>query len=91
MKNEDVCKTFGNKTTKTASGMNQFRVLRSPKVEKMVSFGNFALIASLCMSFDLGALHGYVLHKNFLLSLKFPLEHRTKICLNAWSVSIVGL
>ena len=50
-----------NNKTKTASGMNQFRVLRSPKVEKMVSFGNFALIASLCVGFDLGALHG---HKN---------------------------
>ena len=68
MKNEDVCKTkklktaygiYGNPTEIPIIRKNQFLVSRSLKSREMVSFSSFARIASLCMGFDLGTLHGY--------------------------------
>ena len=48
----------------------------------MVGLGDFAGIASLCMGFHLGTLHGYLFHKDFLPNLDFQLEHQIKIVLN---------
>ena len=31
-------------------------------MRKMVSFVNFAMIASICVGFHLGTLHGYLFH-----------------------------
>ena len=73
MKNEDVCYHFGKKL-KTACGTyekpieipiirkNQFRALRSLKLAKKVSLGNFARIARLCLGFHLRTLHGHCFH-----------------------------
>ena len=47
----------------------------------MVSFGNFAKIASLFVGFDFGTLHGYFFHQDFWPNLNFPLECQIKLVL----------
>ena len=47
----------------------------------MISFVNFARIASTCVGFDLGTLHGYFYHKDFWPNLNFPLECQIKLVL----------
>ena len=47
----------------------------------MISFVNFARIASICVGFDLGTLHGYFFHQDFWPNLNFPLEYQTKLVL----------
>ena len=44
----------------------------------MISFVNFARIASICAGFHLGTLHGYFFHKDFWPNLNFPLEYQIK-------------
>ena len=44
----------------------------------MVSFVNFARIASICVDFHLGTLHGYFFHQDFWPNLNFPLECQIK-------------
>ena len=41
----------------------------------MVSFGNYARIASICVGFHFGTLHGYFFHLDFLPNLNFSLEY----------------
>ena len=41
----------------------------------MVSFVNFARIASICVGFHLGILHGYFFHQGFWPNLNFPFEY----------------
>ena len=48
----------------------------------MISFVNFARIASICVGFDLGRLHGYFFHKDFWPNLNFPLEYQIKLALS---------
>ena len=48
----------------------------------MVSFVNFARIASICVGFHLGTLHGYVFHQDFWPNLNFQLEYQIKLVLN---------
>ena len=45
----------------------------------MVSFGNFARIASLCVGFLLGTLHGYYFHSDFWPDLNFLPEDQIKL------------
>ena len=45
-------------------------------------FGNFSKIASLCMGFHPGTLHGYFFHSDFWPNLNFLLEHQIKLVLN---------
>ena len=47
----------------------------------MVSFVNFARIASLCVGFHFGTLHGYVFHQDFWPNLNFHLEYQIKLVL----------
>ena len=47
----------------------------------MISFVNFARIASICVGFDLGTLHGYFFHQDFWPNLNFPLEYQIKLLL----------
>ena len=47
----------------------------------MISFVNFARIASICVGFDLGTLHGYFFHQDFWPNLNFPLEYLIKLVL----------
>ena len=47
----------------------------------MISFVNFARIASICVGFDLGTLHGYLCHQDFWPNLNFPLEYQIKFLL----------
>ena len=47
----------------------------------MVSFVNFARIASICEGFHLGTLHGYFFHQDFLPNLNFLLEYQIKLVL----------
>ena len=49
----------------------------------MISFVNFARIASICVGFDLGTLHGYFFHQDFWPNLNFPLEYQIKLVLNS--------
>ena len=41
----------------------------------------FARIASICVGFHLGTLHGYFFHKDFWPNLNFPLEYQIKLVL----------
>ena len=43
----------------------------------MVSFVNFARIASICV----GTLHGYFFHQDFWPNLNFPFEYQIKLVL----------
>ena len=47
----------------------------------MVSFVNFARIASICVGFHLGTLHGYFFPQDFCPNLNFPLECQIKLVL----------
>ena len=47
----------------------------------MISFVNFARIASICVGFHLGTLHGYFFHQDFWPNLNFPLEDQIKLVL----------
>ena len=47
----------------------------------MISFVNFARIASICVGFDLGTLHGYFFHQDFWPNLNFSLEYQIKLVL----------
>ena len=44
----------------------------------MISFVTFARIASICVGFHLGTLHGYFFQKDFWPNLNFPLEYQIK-------------
>ena len=50
-------------------------------MRKMVSFVSFARIASICVGFHLGTLHGYFFHQDFWPNLNFPLEYQIKLVL----------
>ena len=47
----------------------------------MISFVNFARIASICVGFDLGTLHGYFFHQDFWPNLDFLFEYQIKLFL----------
>ena len=47
----------------------------------MISFVNFARIASICVGFHLGTLHGYFFHQDFWPNLNFLLEDQIKLVL----------
>ena len=47
-------------------------------MRKMISFVNFARIASIFVVFHLGTLHGYFFHQDFWPNLNFPLEYQIK-------------
>ena len=49
----------------------------------MVSFVNFARIASICVGFHLGTLQGYFLHLDFWPNLNFPPEYQIKLVLKS--------
>ena len=49
---------YGNIIEININRKNQFRTLRSLNLAKKVSSGNFARIASICVGFHLGTLHG---------------------------------
>ena len=53
----------------------------------MVSFVNFARIASLCVGFHFGTLHGYVFHQDFWPNLNFQLEYQIKLVLSFTVIS----
>ena len=48
----------------------------------MISFVNFARIASICVGFDLGTLHGYFFSQRLLAKFEFPARISNKTCLN---------
>ena len=48
----------------------------------MISFVNFARIASICVGFDLGTLHGYFFQPRLLAKFEFPARMSNKTCLN---------
>ena len=48
----------------------------------MISFVNFARIASICVGFHLGTLHGYFFQKDFWPTLNFLFEHQIKLFLS---------
>ena len=50
----------------------------------MIRFVNFARIASICVGFDLGTLHGYFFDQDFWPNLNFPLEYQIKLVLIAF-------
>ena len=52
----------------------------------MISFVNFARIASICVGFHLGTLHGYFFHQDFWPNLNFLLEDQIKLVLSPWSL-----
>ena len=47
----------------------------------MISFVNFARIASICVGFDLGTLHGYFFLLRLLTKFEFPARISNKTCL----------
>ena len=47
----------------------------------MVSFVNFARIASICVGFHVGTLHGYFFHQGLWPNLNFLLEYQIKLVL----------
>ena len=49
----------------------------------MVSFVNFARIASIYVGFHLGTLQGYFFHKDFWPNSNFPLEYQIKLVLSS--------
>ena len=48
----------------------------------MVSFVNFARIASICVGFHLGTLHGDFFSLRLLAKFEFPARISNKTCLN---------
>ena len=55
----------------------------------MVSFYNYARIASICVGFHFDILHGYFFHYDFWPNLNFPLEYQIKAVLSFDSVAEV--
>ena len=53
----------------------------------MVSFVNFARIASIFVGFHLGTLHGYFFHQDFWPNLNFPLECQIKLVLSCFHLN----
>ena len=53
----------------------------------MISFVNFARIASICVGFHLGTLHGHFFHQDFWPNLNFLLEDQIKLVLSITAVS----
>ena len=49
----------------------------------MISFVNFARVASICVGFHLGTLQGYFFHQDFWPNLNFPLEYQIILVLNS--------
>ena len=47
----------------------------------MPSFVDFARIASICVGFHPGTLHGYFFHLDFWPNLDFPLDYQIKLVL----------
>ena len=47
----------------------------------MISFVNFARIASICVGFHLGTLHGQFFYQDYWPNLNFPLEYQIKLVL----------
>ena len=47
----------------------------------MISFVNFARIASICVGFHLGTLQVYFFHQDFWPNLNFPVEYQIKLVL----------
>ena len=47
----------------------------------MISFVNFTRIASICVGFDLGTLHGYFFLPSLLAKFEFPARISNKTCL----------
>ena len=47
----------------------------------MISFVNFARIASICVGFDLGTLHGLLSSPRLLAKFEFPARISNKTCL----------
>ena len=62
-------------------------------MRKMISFVNFARIASICMDFNPGTLHGYFFPPRLLAKFEFLARISNKTCLNFFSlvVGLVGL
>ena len=54
----------------------------------MVSFVNFARIASICVGFLLGTLHGYFFHQKLLAKSEFPAPISNKTYLNVLIKSV---
>ena len=48
----------------------------------MISFVNFARIASICVGFHLCTLHGYFFSPTLLAKFEFPAGISNKTCLN---------
>ena len=57
----------------------------------MISFVNFARIASICVGFHLGTLHGYFFHQDFWPNLNFQLEDQIKLVLNYHQMELIRL
>ena len=56
----------------------------------MVSFVNFARIASLGVGFHLGTLHGDLFYQDFWPNLNFPLKYQAKLVLNSSFLTFGG-
>ena len=56
----------------------------------MISFVNFARIASICVGFHLGTLHGYFFDQDFWPNLNFLLEDQIKLVLKRCLVCLLG-
>ena len=52
----------------------------------MVSFGNYARIASICVGFHFGTLHGYFFSLRLLANFEFPARISNKTCLNIFAI-----
>ena len=51
-------------------------------MSKIISFANFARIASICVGYHLGTLHGYFFSLRLLAKFEFPARMSNKTCLN---------
>ena len=56
----------------------------------MISFVNFSRIASICVGFHLGTLHGYFFHQDFWPNLNFLLEDQIKLVLICYPARITA-
>ena len=75
---------YGNPTEIPKIRKSQFRALKSLNwggAGGMVSFGNFARIASICVGFHLGTLHGHFFTKT-LAKFEFLTLTSNNTCLN---------
>ena len=55
----------------------------------MINFVNFARIASICVGFHLGTLHGYFFHQDFWPNLNFLLEDQIKLVLTCFTCDLI--